>query len=160
MAMQNRALAPAQTFTHFAYLPNIGANALYISILGLCIFAQTALGIKYQTWGFTCAMLGGLLLEIVGYISRIFMSMYPEQRAPFLASEPSRCAQWSKRAGHTEMFHRSNIALVIGPAFLAAAIYLCMGRIVVVYGRHLSRLSVRTSMSETFSKLRSDNNTS
>ena len=34
--------------------------------------------------------------------------------------------------------------MTIGPAFLSAAIYLCLGRIVVVYGESISRLRPRT----------------
>ena len=66
-------------------------------------------------------MLCGVLLEVVGYTARIFMRKDPEERTPFLID---------------------NICLILGPAFLAASIYLCMGRIVVVYGEKLSRLSV------------------
>lgn len=36
------------------------------------------------------------------------------------------------------------VTLTIAPAFLAAALYLCLGRIVVVYGEHFSRLKPRT----------------
>ena len=36
------------------------------------------------------------------------------------------------------------ICLTIGPAFLAAAIYLCLARIVKVYGTHFSRIQPRT----------------
>ena len=67
------------------------------------------------------AMLCGILLEVVGYTARIFMRKDPQERTPFLMD---------------------NICLILGPAFLAASIYLCMGRIVVVYGREISRLSV------------------
>ena len=67
------------------------------------------------------AMLCGVFLEVAGYTARIFMRKYPDERTPFLMD---------------------NICLILGPAFLAASIYLCMGRIVVVYGRRLSRLSV------------------
>lgn len=35
------------------------------------------------------------------------------------------------------------ICLTIGPAFLAAAIYLCLARIVKVYGTHFSRIQPR-----------------
>ena len=35
-----------------------------------------------------------------------------------------------------------NICLILGPAFLAASIYLYMGRIVMIYGRGMSRLNV------------------
>ena len=36
------------------------------------------------------------------------------------------------------------VTLTIGPAFLSAALYLCLGRIVVVFGEHFSRLKPRT----------------
>jgi hypothetical protein len=36
------------------------------------------------------------------------------------------------------------VGLTIGPAFLSAAIYLCLGRIIVVYGQHISRLKPRS----------------
>lgn len=42
---------------------------------------------------------------------------------------------------------RSNryiICLTIGPAFFSAAIYLCLARIVVIYGENLSRVRPRT----------------
>lgn len=41
-------------------------------------------------------------------------------------------------------YSRYLICLTIGPAFLAAAIYLCLGRIVVVYGLDVSRVKPRT----------------
>jgi hypothetical protein len=36
------------------------------------------------------------------------------------------------------------ICLTIGPAFMTAAIYLCLGRIITAYGRNLSRFTPRT----------------
>lgn len=36
------------------------------------------------------------------------------------------------------------ITLTIGPAFLSAAIYLCLSRIVILYGSHLTRFSPRS----------------
>lgn len=36
------------------------------------------------------------------------------------------------------------VTLTIAPAFFAAAIYLCLGRIIVVYGDHISRFTPRT----------------
>lgn len=36
------------------------------------------------------------------------------------------------------------ITLTLGPVFFAAAIYLCLGRIVVVYGEELSYLKPKT----------------
>lgn len=43
---------------------------------------------------------------------------------------------------HTDC-NRYLICLTIGPAFLSAAIYLCLGRIVVVYGENISRVQPR-----------------
>ena len=110
-----------QTFTHFAYMPDLGANILYICIFSVYLLLQLALGIKFRTWDYMGAMLCGVFVEVVGYTARIFMREHPQERTPFLMD---------------------NICLILGPAFLAASIYLCMGRIVVIYGRGLSRLSV------------------
>lgn len=40
--------------------------------------------------------------------------------------------------------HRQIVTLTIAPAFISAAIYLCLARIVVVYGEGFSRLKPRT----------------
>jgi hypothetical protein len=40
--------------------------------------------------------------------------------------------------------NRYLICLTIGPAFISASIYICLGRIVVVYGESISRLRPRT----------------
>jgi hypothetical protein len=40
--------------------------------------------------------------------------------------------------------HRSLVTLTIAPAFLAASIYLCLARIVVISGTEISRFSPRT----------------
>jgi len=39
---------------------------------------------------------------------------------------------------------RSLVCLTIGPAFLSGSIYLCLARLVVVYGENLSRFKPRT----------------
>jgi len=72
------------TFTHFAYLPDLGANILYISIFGVFFVAQLVLGIRYRTWDYMGAALAGVTLEIMGYTSRIFMRAEPSARTPFL----------------------------------------------------------------------------
>jgi hypothetical protein len=52
---------------------------------------------------------------------------------------------------HWDPFNRTYflwelICLTIGPAFMAAAIYLCLGRIVVIYGEEISRIKPRSYM--------------
>ena len=68
-------------------------------------------------------MVLGLALEIVGYVGRIWIHSSPFTQNPFLINI---------------------IGLTIGPAFLAAAIYLCLSRIIVVYGESFSRFKPRT----------------
>jgi hypothetical protein len=113
------------TLAHFDYIPSIGGNALYAAIFGLYIFANLFLGIKHKTWGYMAAMLLGLSGEVIGYIGRILL-----WKNPF---DPT---------GNDFLIYL--VCLTIAPAFLAAGIYLCLARIVVLYGEHLSRFRPRT----------------
>lgn len=36
------------------------------------------------------------------------------------------------------------VPIIIGPAFLTASLYLCLSRIIIVHGQHISRFSPRT----------------
>lgn len=69
---------------HFDYVPSLAGNSLYTAIFGLALIAQLFFGIRYKTWGFMAAMFGGLVLEVVGYVSRIQMSINPFTSNPFL----------------------------------------------------------------------------
>lgn len=44
----------------------------------------------------------------------------------------------------SDAFYLYIICLTIGPAFLSASIYLCLARIVGIYGQHLSRFKPKT----------------
>ncbi len=105
------------------YQPSIPGNVLFLIIIDALALAQLVLGIKYKTGVVCVSMLLGLACESLGYVARILMHYDPFNRAYFL---------WYL------------ICLTIGPAFLAAAIYVCLGRIVVVYGEYISRIRPRT----------------
>ncbi|OBT62473.1 hypothetical protein VE03_07988 [Pseudogymnoascus sp. 23342-1-I1] len=105
------------------YVPTLAGNAAYAAAFGLLLVAQLGLGIKYKTWGFMVGMICGLMIEIVGYGGRIML--------------------------HNNPFDFNNfviylVCLTISPAFLAGALYLCLSRIVIIYGQHISRFSPRT----------------
>ncbi|OCL03471.1 putative RTA1 domain protein [Glonium stellatum] len=108
---------------HYQYLPSLAGNALYVGIFGLLLAFQIIFGWRARTWGFLGGMFGGLVLEVIGYIGRIQMHSNPFIDGPFLMSL---------------------VTLTIAPAFLSASIYLCLSRIVVVYGEDLSRFRPRT----------------
>lgn len=65
----------------------------------------------------------GILTEIIGYIARIAIHSNPFLKTNFLIYL---------------------VTLTIAPAFLSASIYLCLARIVVVYGKERSRFRPRT----------------
>ncbi|KAF9641294.1 hypothetical protein BFW01_g654 [Lasiodiplodia theobromae] len=108
---------------NFTYVPTLAGNATYLAIFAALLPFQLFFGIRYRTWGFLIGMFGGLVLEIIGYVGRVQLHFNPFPFDPFL---------------------EYLICLTIAPAFLSAAIYLCLGRIVVVYGEHISRIAPRT----------------
>ena len=106
-----------------SYIPNLGANAFYLTWFAVAAVAQIGLGIKFRTWGYMAAMIGGCALEIVGYVARIGL--------------------------HDDIFDNNQfiiylVGLTIGPAFFSAALYLSISRIMVIYGNDLSFLKPRT----------------
>ncbi|KFZ16532.1 hypothetical protein V502_05047 [Pseudogymnoascus sp. VKM F-4520 (FW-2644)] len=110
-------------YANFEYIPNLAGNIIFLAIFGILLVPQIFFGIKYKTWGYMAGMLGGLLLEIIGYVGRVQIHFNPFKFDPFL---------------------EYLICLTIGPAFLTAAIYLCLARIVVMYGEGASRIKPRT----------------
>jgi hypothetical protein len=113
------------TLASFDYRPSLGGNALYAAIFGVYLILNIYLGFRHKTWGYMAAMFFGLVGEIIGYIARILLYQNP--------FDPS---------GNNFLIYI--VCLTISPAFLSAAIYLCLGRIVVVFGEQISRLRPRT----------------
>ncbi|KAI5206639.1 hypothetical protein AUEXF2481DRAFT_113182 [Aureobasidium subglaciale EXF-2481] len=102
------------------YVPTYGGNMAYLIIFAVFLLAQMGLIWKYRTWGFFVGMFCGLLLEVLGYAGRVTL-----HGNPF----------------NFDQFVLYLVCLTIGPAFLTASIYLCLGRIVIVYGEGISRFS-------------------
>lgn len=65
----------------------------------------------------------GLALEVLGHTGRVLMHYNPFLKSHFLLYL---------------------IPLTLGPVFFAAAIYLCLARLVVVYGQLLSAMKPRS----------------
>ncbi|MCJ1306959.1 hypothetical protein MMC25_000603 [Agyrium rufum] len=104
------------------YVPSLGANAFFAAIYGICMLINLFFGIRYKTWGFVVGMTCGLILEIAGYIGRIILHNNPFPQGGFLLYL---------------------VCLTIGPAFLTAAIYLCLARIITAYNEKLVRFQPR-----------------
>ncbi|KAG0136693.1 RTA1 like protein-domain-containing protein [Tuber indicum] len=101
------------------YRPSLALNYLLIALFGLSMLAHIGQGIKYKTWGFLASMFLGCFAEIIGYAGRIWAYHEPFSMNPFLMQICS---------------------LTIAPAFLCAGIYLCLSRIVMVFGAETSRI--------------------
>ncbi|CAH0051305.1 unnamed protein product [Clonostachys solani] len=103
------------------YQPNIGGNALFLSIFGSLFLVQLYFGIRHKTWSYLAAMVLGLVTEGVGYIGRLQLHNDPFNFNYFLVYL---------------------VCLTIGPAFLTAAIYITFAR--VAYSCDESLLWVRS----------------
>ncbi|OOF89857.1 hypothetical protein ASPCADRAFT_519604 [Aspergillus carbonarius ITEM 5010] len=108
---------------YVSYVPSLAGNAFYLAVLVALLIAQVGLGIRSRTWSYLAGLFGGLVLEIIGYAGRLQMHYNPFRFDPYL---------------------EYLICLTIGPAFFSASIYICLGRIVVIYGERISRLRPRT----------------
>ncbi|KAF2823165.1 RTA1-domain-containing protein [Ophiobolus disseminans] len=108
----------------FEYRPLKAANLAFAVLFGICALAFLLQGFRSKKWlGFTIAMAGGCLIEVAGYVGR------------YVAYEDL----WSQ-----DPFLIQVVCLTIAPAFLAAGIYLCLKRIVIVFGKENSRISPRS----------------
>ncbi|PBP25995.1 RTA1 like protein [Diplocarpon rosae] len=110
------------SISSIGYLPNVPGNAFLAAWFGLCLVAQLALSIKYKTWSHLAGQFFGLILELIGYVARVKL-----HDDPF----------------NDKMFVIYIITVTIAPAFLCYTIYLTFGRIVIVYGTHLSVIPFR-----------------
>ncbi|KAL4977172.1 RTA1 like protein-domain-containing protein [Aspergillus desertorum] len=105
------------------YIPKLWAQILFMALFGFAFLVHLFLGIRYKTYTFMVAMTLGLMGELVGYGGRISLHDNPFNGNAFL---------------------QYLVALTIAPAFLTAAVYLTLSRIVVAYGEGISYFKPRT----------------
>ncbi|KEF59019.1 uncharacterized protein A1O9_03862 [Exophiala aquamarina CBS 119918] len=108
--------------TTYGYYPNLGANAFFVALFGVCLIATLFLGIRKRTWTYMAVLTIGTFGEAVGYVGRILMHDNP----------------WSDAGFKTQI-----CCLVLAPSFLAAGIYVTLKHIVRYCGAEHSRLKPR-----------------
>lgn len=104
----------------YNYRIDLVTNAVFLGLFSLAIPAY--LGIWFATRRghfFTAVMVIGLVAEMIGYIGRI--KSYQDQ--------------WDETG-----FLIQIVCLTFAPAFFSAGLYVCLGRIVILYGRENSRI--------------------
>ncbi|KAL8708410.1 MAG: hypothetical protein Q9220_006700 [cf. Caloplaca sp. 1 TL-2023] len=105
--------------TTYGFRPSLGGNIFFAVFFGICMGIQLLQGLKYRSWTYLIAMGVGCLGELVGYIGRIIMNNNP----------------WSDVG-----FEMQICCLIIAPSFFAAAVYLTLKHLVLVFGPEHSRL--------------------
>ncbi|CAM1502127.1 Fc.00g041110.m01.CDS01 [Cosmosporella sp. VM-42] len=104
----------------YQYRVDLAPNAAFLAIFSLSAIGYiVAWIITRRGTAFNVAMLLGLACEILGYIGRVMSWNNP----------------WSETG-----FLMQICCLTIGPAFMAAGVYLCLRRIVSAFGPENSRL--------------------
>ena len=127
------------------YEPSLIINAAFLVLFGISFITFVVQGTADAKWlGFSLAMAAGCALEVAGYAGRILaqQDMFAEvcigHRRPTVLSEP---ITKTLTTDNTQTpFLIQIICLTIGPAFLAAGIYLCLSRIVTTIGPEYSRI--------------------
>lgn len=104
----------------YGYLLNFKANTVFSSlfVLTLMLYLIAWLATRRSGW-FSLAMMLGCALEIAGYVGRSWSKHDQFDNIPFLMQI---------------------CCLTIGPAFMAAGLYVCLRRIVQCYGSMFSRI--------------------
>lgn len=59
--------------TLYGYRPDLGVNAFFVALFGLCFIAQVGLGSIRKTWTFLLAMGFATVGETLGYAGRVMM---------------------------------------------------------------------------------------
>ncbi|KAF2731130.1 RTA1-domain-containing protein [Polyplosphaeria fusca] len=108
--------------TTYGYYPELGPNAFFLALFALLFLWSLGVGIWSKTWTYTLALGGGTLLEALGYLGRVLMHNNP----------------WNKQG-----FEMQICCLVLGPSFVAAAIYLTLKHFVIYCGQEHSILKAR-----------------
>ena len=109
--------------TNYTYHINLAANITFLAIFSTSLAAISLIWIiTRRSTVFTLALALGLLCEILGYVGRILSWVNP----------------WAQ-----EGFIMQLCCLTIGPAFMAASLYLCLRRIVAIMGPQYSRIPPR-----------------
>lgn len=108
--------------TLYGYRPNMGANAFLCAVFGVCFISTLVIGFMTKTWTYTLALGIGTFLECAGYVGRIIMNGNP----------------WNESG-----FKLQICCLVLGPSFVAAAIYLTLKHFVLYCGPEHSLLKAR-----------------
>ncbi|CAJ2514038.1 Uu.00g021570.m01.CDS01 [Anthostomella pinea] len=110
-------------FVFYRYHPSLAAAAVFVALFAINTLVHAFQLARYRTWYFIPFVIGGIV-EAIGYGGRIMSS--------------NETPDWS---GGTYILQ--TVFILIGPALMAASIYMILGRLIrLVGGEHLSFIPV------------------
>lgn len=104
------------------YQPSIPATSVAIAIFGLSLLVNVAQGCYFRTWGFMAGLVCGCILEIIGYAGRLIIHDNPFDFNGFIIQI---------------------ICITIAPVFFCGAIYVLLGRTIMLVDERMSRIPPR-----------------
>ncbi|KAL3459779.1 RTA1 like protein-domain-containing protein [Aspergillus heterothallicus] len=99
-------------FTFYYYTPSAPAGAIFVALFGICTALHLYQLVRTRTWFMIPFTIGGAL-ETIGYVGRVLSS----NEAPDFTKGP---------------YVMQSALILIAPAFLAASIYMILGRIIAM----------------------------
>jgi len=107
--------------SHYESVPYKATNVAFAAIFALSLvgFLATYFATRRRGTFFAVTMILGCITEVLGYVARVLSADNPWQELGFLMQI---------------------VCLTIGPAFLAAGVYACLAKLVLIYGEGNSRL--------------------
>ncbi|PTB79152.1 hypothetical protein M440DRAFT_1436501 [Trichoderma longibrachiatum ATCC 18648] len=89
-----------------SFTPLLAPNALFITIFTILLLIHVLFAIRFwRFYGYAIGMLGGLLLELLGYVAKV---------------------QLSRNRANKNGYIMYIIGLTLGPTFLSSSLYLCI----------------------------------
>ncbi|OLN96108.1 Sphingoid long-chain base transporter RSB1-like protein 6 [Colletotrichum chlorophyti] len=104
------------------YQPSIPVNGTFIALFSVAMIIHAFQGFRSKHWGFMASMIGGCLLEIIGYVGRLILYENPFSFGGFLLQI---------------------ICITVAPVFFCAAIYVTLSEVVNAVDRSISRFEPR-----------------
>ena len=100
-----------------AFEPSLPASIIFLSAFSILVVTNVLTAIRYKTPLYSASLIVGLLVEILGFASRVLLredSMAVAFFAIYMAST------------------------IIGPTFISASIYMTLPHLMVIYGQDFS----------------------
>jgi hypothetical protein len=101
---------------YLAYQPSLVGTAILLAGFAVLVPVQAFAGWRYKTPLFAVALVVGLLLAILGYVGKLLLRLDQARQSYFLLSL---------------------LGTVVGPAFVAAAIYTVLPHVLNVHGQEI-----------------------